>query len=151
MSYNILTPQKFFGPQNSPLGSKYAKIARKLSNFLVLELQQVTGGSDKVAFVTKKLYLYELYYFNLPKNFLEPQIGPWGSKHAKIARKLSNFQVLELQQVTGGPDKVAFVTKKFHLDEMKIVFDKIFFCQEPSMGPRGQKLPKKGHFSSFYI
>ena len=48
---------------------------------------------------------------------------------------------------------VAFVTKKFHLNEMKIVCDKILFCQEPSRGPRGQKLPKRaifGDFSSFY-
>ena len=61
---------------------------------------------------------------------MDPQIAPQGSKYAKIARKLRNFKVLELQQVTDGSDKVVFVTKKFYLDVMKIVCDKIFF-QDP--------------------
>ena len=60
MSYNISALQKILDLQIAPQGSKYAKIARKLSNFQVLELQQVTDGSDKVAFVTKKLHLDEL-------------------------------------------------------------------------------------------
>ena len=81
---------------------------------------------------------------------MDPQIGPWGSKYAKIAQKLSFFQVLELWQVTGGSDKVAFVTKKFYLDKIKIVCDKNFLSRA-IQGARGQKSPKKGHFRQLFI
>ena len=94
-------------------------------------------------------------------NILAPKIFGWtpqkplrGSKYAKIARKLSNFRVLELYQVTGGSDKVAFVTKKFYLDEMKIVCDKNFFVKSHPGGLGAKNCRKRaifGNFSSFYI
>ena len=85
---------------------------------------------------------------------MDPQIGPWGSKYAKIAQKLSFFQVLELWQVTGGSDKVAFVTKKFYLDEIKIVCDKNFFVKSHPRGLGAKNCQKRaifGNFSPFYI
>ena len=42
---------------------------------------------------------------------------------------------------------VAFVTKKFYLDEMKIVCDKFFFVQELSKGP---KTTEKAPFSAIF-
>ena len=87
------------------------------------------------------------------KIFLDPQKAFRGPKYAKIAQKLTNFQVLELQQATGGSDKVAFVMKKFHLDEMKIVCDKNFFLKSHPRGLRAQNYQKGaifGNFSSVY-
>ena len=49
---------------------------------------------------------------------------------------------------------VAFVTKKFHLDEMKIVCDKNFFVKSHPGGLAAENCGKRaifGNFSSFYI
>ena len=91
----------------------------------------------------------EFEHFSPPKNFYGPPNNPRGSRYAKITRKLANFQVLELQKVFGGSDKVATVIKKFYLDKMKMFCDKIFLSRVIQEA-QGQKITKKAPFLAIF-